>query len=113
MAKRLEDITSEYSKLASNLCEQEGVTQGQMFGKLCLKVKGKAFLAMHDNFIIFKLNSPIREKALALLSSSLWDPSGKGRPMKEWIALEISQKKYFDTFAKSALEYVSLSLSER
>jgi hypothetical protein len=37
----------------------------------------------------------------------LWDPSGKGRPMKEWVALQTASSKKFKKLALAALEYVN------
>jgi hypothetical protein len=59
----------------------------QMFGKPCLKHNGKAFAAWHQDCMIFKLKGEERELALQLKGAKMWDPSGKGRPMKEWIQL--------------------------
>ena len=37
------DADTEYSKLVKLLADGDEVTAGQMFGKPCLKVNGKAF----------------------------------------------------------------------
>lgn len=54
-----------------------------------------------------KLSGPARDAALKEKNALLWDPSGKGRPMKEWVA--ISGKTKFDEagYAKAAYDYVS------
>ena len=96
----------EYQKLQSSLTELTDVSAGQMFGKSCLKVNGKAFMAQQNAFVVFKL--PCTDHALAIKHATavLWDPSGKGRPMKEWVALTVDAKKHFGKFAKAALDYV-------
>jgi hypothetical protein len=96
-----------YEGLVAAMLEGDAVEAGQMFGKPCLKVRGKAFAAFHEDRLVFKLAGTSREAALKEKRAALWDPSGKGRPMKEWIA--ISGKTTFDelAYAKAAYEYVS------
>jgi len=101
------NAASEYEALGARLCVREGVVPAQMFGKACLKVAGKAFMAQHKEWVVFKLGGAHREKALTLKGAELWDPSGKGRPMKEWIALPVSESKHFQAFADAALSYVA------
>jgi hypothetical protein len=100
---------TEYERLATALTANESVTAGQMFGKACLKVGGKAFVSLHKEKVVFKLTGEQHTKALALNEAELWDPSGKGRPMKEWIALPVTESKSFKSFANAALAYVASS----
>lgn len=81
-----------------------------MFGKLCLKIHGKAFVSQHQETIAFKLVGKHHPKAISLKGATLWDPSGKGRPMKEWVALPASEAKQFNAFASAALTYVADSV---
>jgi hypothetical protein len=97
---------AEYEKLVASLDKLEGVIAGQMFGKPCLKINNKAFMAQHKEAVIFKLGSPQHDKAIKLDGAVLWDPSGAGRAMKEWVALPVHEKKHFKPFALAALEYV-------
>jgi hypothetical protein len=90
----------EYEKLVKSLADGEDVIAGQMFGKPCLKVGGKAFVAHQQ------LEGAHHAEALGLAGAALWDPSGKGRPMKEWVALPATASGKFKTLAKAALEYV-------
>ncbi|HSI36147.1 MAG TPA: hypothetical protein VK986_21365 [Tepidisphaeraceae bacterium] len=95
-----------FDKLVRALSKEDGVTSGQMFGKACLKVNGKAFIAQHHDAVIFKLNGESHGKAVRLSDAVLWDPSGKGRPMKEWVALGPDHVKEFLALTKAALKYV-------
>jgi hypothetical protein len=97
---------AEYEKLMALFAKRADVEAGQMFGKPCLKIKGKAFIAQHLEAVIFKLPDPAHKKALAIAGAALWDPSGKGRPMKEWVAVPAKSSQGFDGFAKAALDYV-------
>jgi len=98
---------SKYQDLRTRLEDTDGVTAGQMFGKPCLKIHGKAFISQHKETIVFKLAGMEHTKAIALPGATLWDPSGKGRPMKEWIALPVTQSKHFNALAEAALSYVA------
>ncbi|RYY63290.1 MAG: hypothetical protein EOO12_12645 [Chitinophagaceae bacterium] len=62
-----------------------GAESGQLFGKPCFKKGGKAFTCFFQNEMVFKLTGPAHAGALAVPGAKLFDPSGKGRPMKEWV----------------------------
>jgi hypothetical protein len=85
-----------FQDLVSSLADQAGVEPGQMFGKACLKIHGKAFLAQHMEAVVFKLTGPQHAQAIGLAGAKLWDPS-----------LPVAQSGYFDSFASAAMEYVS------
>ena len=98
---------AEYEKLVAMLLASDGVTASQMFGKPCLKINGKAFVAQHLEVVVFKLTGAQHLKASGLNGAVLWDPSGKGRPMKEWVALPAGETKHFKALSGAALAYVS------
>jgi hypothetical protein len=95
-----------YQDLVMRLEATEGIEAGQMFGKPCLKIHGKAFAAQHKETVAFKLGGATHARAIALSGAVLWDPSGKGRPMKEWVALPVTQSSRFDEMAEAAMSYV-------
>ncbi len=84
----------------------EGAVCSKMFGKLCYKIGEKAFCSYYENSMVFKLQGEFHQEALVLAGSKLFDPSGKGRAMKEWVQVSFSHKTYWNTFAKAAAEYV-------
>ena len=65
------DAVSEYEKLVKTLAITQCVTASQMFGKPCLKVNGKAFVAQHKEAVIFKLTTPQHEKALSIKGATV------------------------------------------
>lgn len=83
--------------------------ESQMFGKPCFKVNGKAFMSLFDGCVVFKLTGNAREAAMKLKGSRLFDPSGKGRAMKEWVQVTMANKSKFDELAKEAMKYVKAS----
>ena len=97
----------EYQKLVHAYADDKNVVAGQMFGKPCLKVGGKAFIAQHKETIVFKLTGAAHTKALSQAGAVLWDPSGKGRPMKEWVALPSLSSRLFKAFGGNAYDYVA------
>ena len=101
----MNDAVNEYEGLKQRLLAIDGVVASQMFGKACLKFQGKAFVAQHNDAIVFKLTGDAHKKALGQTGAVLWDPSGKGRPMKEWVALPAESNKTFTTLSKAALDY--------
>lgn len=92
-----------YIEIGQNLNDAE---QSQMFGKPCFKINGKAFMSFFDNEIVFKLTGDPHSEALSLDGSRMFDPSGKNRPMKEWVQVPYHYKELWGEFAREALKYV-------
>lgn len=80
--------------------------QSQMFGKPCYKIGSKAFVCFFQECMVFKLTGDAHGTALSLVGATLFDPSGKGRAMKEWVQVPFEQSAQWPTFTRSALEYV-------
>lgn len=59
----------------------------QLFGKPCYKTGGKAFICFFRDEMVCKLRGDIHDAALKETGAKLFDPSGKNRPMKEWVQL--------------------------
>lgn len=78
----------------------------QMFGKPCFKINGKAFVSFFQNEMVFKLSGAAHTEALGLEGACLFDPSGKGRPMKEWVQVPFQHKQHWAKYAMEALKYV-------
>lgn len=79
---------------------------GQLFGKPCFKINGKAFICFFQNEMVFKLSGNIHQEAISLDKAQLFDPSGKKRPMKEWVQVPALHKQKWKEFALAALAYV-------
>ena len=63
--------------------------------------------------MVFKLSGKIHDDALSLNGSQLFDPSGKRRPMKEWVQVSFEYKDKWEKYAKEALKYVTEKKIER
>jgi len=84
----------------------ENGVKSQMFGKPCFKTNSKAFICFFKNAMVFKLTDLAHHEALSLDGSKLFDPSGKGRPMKEWVQIPFEHKDKWKEFAEKAAIYV-------
>lgn len=94
-------------KLYTEIGQQiKGAEQSQMFGKPCFKINGKAFICFFQNEMVFKLTGDTHHEALRLKGSQLFDPSGKKRPMKEWVQVPSNFQDKWKKFAKEAMKYV-------
>jgi len=80
--------------------------RSQMFGKPCFKTGGKAFVCYFQQCMVFKLGGNEHAAALALPGSVLFDPSGKGRAMKEWVQVPSEHKAQWKKLAQAAYHYV-------
>ncbi len=80
--------------------------KSQMFGKPCFKINGKAFICFFGKTMVFKLNGNDHQETLSLDGSQLFDPSGKNRPMKEWIQVSFHHAEQWEKLANAAAKYV-------
>lgn len=97
-------VTPEYQKLVDHFTS-EGAEASKMFGMPCLKIGGKAFAGTYDKALVFKLTGDTHGEALALPKAHLFDPSGMGRPMKEWVVTpEITPQKA-KKLGEAAMQY--------
>ena len=93
----------EYLEIGQSI---EVAEQSQMFGKPCFKIGGKAFVAFFQEAMVFKLTGDEHTRALALEGAVLFDPSGKGRAMREWVQVPYASKDLWPELAKAACTYV-------
>lgn len=92
-----------YLSIEQNL---EGTVQSQMFGKPCFKINGKAFVCFFENEMVFKLTGIAHKEAINLGGAKLFDPSGRNRPMKEWVQVSEVHSAQWQRFAEEAFKYV-------
>ena len=100
------DPRAEYDAVASEITATSSAITGKMFGMPCLKNNGKAFAGLYQDAMVFKLKAPRHGEALALSGARLFDPSGLGRPMKEWVEVPVEHASIWHELAREALHYV-------
>jgi hypothetical protein len=99
------DSTARYHALAEELAPT-GVVSGQMFGMPTLKAGGKAFAGLYEGGMVFKLDGDAHARALSLAGAHIFDPSGMGRPMKQWVVVPAEHAPSWEELAREALGYV-------
>jgi hypothetical protein len=100
------DPSAAYDAVATELAATSSTTSGKMFGMPCLKNNGKAFAGYYEGAMVFKLTPPQHTEALNLSGARLFDPSDRGRPMKEWVEVPVEHASRWSEFARAALQYV-------
>jgi hypothetical protein len=102
------DAQAEYDAVVSEMMATSPTSSGKMFGMPCLKnSNGKAFAGFFEGEMVFKLGGANHVEALALSGARLFDPSERGRPMKEWIVVPIEHVSRWLEFARDAFDYVA------
>jgi hypothetical protein len=100
------DARAEFEAIADELKAEAGAVRGKVFGSVCLKIGGKVFAVWHPTDMVFKLSGAEHTRALGLEGARLFDPSGMGRAMKEWVIVPVDQMGEWRELAREALEYV-------
>ncbi|MCX4626284.1 hypothetical protein [Streptomyces sp. NBC_01443] len=93
-----------FDHIAADLAPR-GVTAGAMFGARALKAHGKVFACLNGDALAVKLGvgTPAHTEALSLPGVELFDPSGAGRPFKDWVALPTAQAGAWPHYAETGL----------
>lgn len=101
------DARERYDDLADFLAFRHDFVQlSQMMGMPCVKARGKMVLGFSgaSDAMVFKLVEPeVHAEALALEGAKLFDPSGEGRPFKQWVVVPAAHAARWESFAEHAL----------
>lgn len=101
------DAQARYDEIADDLvARNDDCELSQMMGMPCVKRGGKmvAGFSKSAGEMVFKLtDSAERDAALALAGAHLFDPSGKGRPFKEWVAVPDAHAAEWPRLAERAI----------
>ncbi|MCW2751366.1 MAG: hypothetical protein JWR83_2476 [Aeromicrobium sp.] len=86
-----------------------GVLSGALFGARSLTFDGTAFACLKGGRLAVKLGAGTAAyaEALALPDGELFDPSGKGRPFKDWVAIAAAQAARWPHYAEAGLEVIA------
>lgn len=94
-------------ELATELGPGKEVSSGKWFGQPCLKVSTRVFAVLWEGNVAFKLSGRAHEEALHIAGAQLFDPQGKGRPMKQWVQVPAEQSATWIHFARLARDHVA------
>ncbi len=100
-----------YGEIVQALLGDPRVTEANMFGMPALKVGGKAFAGLWEQQLVVKIGMPRAQELLKTKAGKSFDPSGRGRPMKDWIAIKepaAQAKKKWLALAQEAKAFVDL-----
>ena len=103
----MSDTQTVFDALAEEMARAKNAERAQMFGKPCVKYRGNGFMAFFEGDLVLKLSGQSREDALKLKGSRLWDPSGQGRAMKEWVQVPSAHVSAWGELAGKSFEYIS------
>jgi len=96
-----------YDEIADDLAARDpNVELTQMMGMPCIKAGGKMVIGYESSGeMVFKLPEPkAHEAALALNGAKLFDPSGRGKPFKEWVQVPATHESQWPDLAQSAVK---------
>lgn len=97
----------ELDEIAVQFSPELDVATGKWFGKPCIKARGKVFVVLWSGDLAFKLTGDAHSEALQIEGARLFDPRGKGHPMKEWVQIPTARSSTWSRFAGLAYEYVA------
>ncbi|WP_201743894.1 hypothetical protein [Hymenobacter busanensis] len=95
-------MSSPENHFAASVSALPDAQAGQLFGKPCYKINGKAFVCFFQQAMVFKLAGETHRETLALDGARLFDPSGKGRPMKDWVQVPADYADHWPELAQAA-----------
>jgi hypothetical protein len=99
------DAQARYDEIVDDLVfRNPDVATAKMMGMPCVKSGGKMVAGFFEGTMVFKLpDVEEREQALALEGTQLFDPGGRGRPMKEWVQVPETHAHDWPRLAELAL----------
>ncbi|WCB94811.1 hypothetical protein DSM104299_03550 [Baekduia alba] len=82
------------------------VEQALWFGAPAVKVGGKMFVALRRGALIARLGADEVDARVAAGDGVRFDPSGKGRPMKDWLESNVAHAEWVE-LALAALAFTA------
>jgi hypothetical protein len=99
--------TAKFDKVVATLAESDHALRTRMFSMPSASINGKHFAGLYQDNMVFKLSGDEHAAALKLAGAHLFDPSGVGRAMKEWVVVPNKHSRIWPELGAQALAYVS------
>lgn len=96
-----------FEAIAAQFAGDEEVAESKWFGKICLKVNGKAFVVAFGGDLAFKLADEQHAAALQIEGAHLFDPRGQGKAFKDWVQVPRAQAAAWGNLASAARNLVA------
>lgn len=93
-------------EVLAELAGQPDAARGKMLGKHCLLAGQKVIAVLFEEDVVFKLRGDDQTEALEPQGAHLWDPTGTGHPMKEWVQVPAMHSSTYGRFARGAYDYL-------
>lgn len=99
------EAMNEFHRLARTLLGEE-VEVGKMFGKDALKYESRAIACLLEDSMGFKVGRDSEAMATAMNypGAALFDPSGHGRPYRDWVSVPDSSLEHWEALMRAALK---------
>jgi hypothetical protein len=93
-----------FEALLDELAIHAGVRRALWFGAPSAKVEGKIFLAIFDGTLVARIGAEEVDDRVRSGHGQRFDPSGKGRGMKDWLQTSLEPPEWPD-LAHAALAF--------
>ncbi|MFB2600188.1 hypothetical protein ACEXQE_20555 [Herbiconiux sp. P17] len=102
-----EEALERWDLLAAELGDP-AIARSRMMGRPILTRSGTMFACLNGDSVGFKLGAgtPEHSGALEVPGAELFDPSGKGRPFKDWVSIPLDEAEQWLPFAQCAVMHV-------
>ncbi|MDQ6637292.1 MAG: TfoX/Sxy family protein [Candidatus Dormibacteraeota bacterium] len=91
-----------YRAVVESLLSNPAVSEARMMGMPALKARGRLFGGLADGCLVVRIGRSRVDELVAMAHAEPFDPSGRGRPMRDW-ALVRQSPEGWESLAHEAL----------
>ena len=105
------EILAAFADTLDEVAVAGDVTRTKWFGAPAAKVEGKIFVAVWRGRLLARLGAEEVDQRVANGGGERFDPSGKGRPMRDWLAADAEPDEWVE-LALGALAFTAAKARE-